>query len=90
VKPTQVEQVFHYLKVDVSGTHVTVAAVNALGQTFDSMTYDFGDETKPSTPTNLQANAPSGTRVNLTWGASSDANGIRPTTSTAMALCSIR
>ena len=77
VKPTQVEQVFHYLKVDVSGTQVTVAGVNALGQTFDSKTYDFGDETNPSAPTNLQANAPSGTQVNLTWGASSDANGIQ-------------
>jgi hypothetical protein len=69
--------VFHYLKVDVSGTQVTVAGVNALGQTFDSQTYDFGDDTNPSTPTDLQANAPSGTRVNLAWGASSDANGIQ-------------
>jgi hypothetical protein len=77
VKPTQVEQVFHYLKVDVSGSQVTVTGVNALGQTFDSKTYDFGDETNPSAPTNLQANAPSGTQVNLTWGASSDANGIQ-------------
>ena len=69
MKPTQVEQVFRSFKVDVNDAQVTVTGVNALGQTFDSKTYDFGDETNPSAPTNLQANAPSGTQVNLTWGA---------------------
>jgi chitodextrinase len=78
VKPTQVEQVFHYLKVDVNGQQVTVSGVNALGQTFDVQTYDFSPDTvKPTAPTNLQANAPAGSRVDLTWNASSDANGIQ-------------
>jgi hypothetical protein len=75
--PTSVDQVYHYLKVDVNGSQVTVTGVNALGQTFDAMTYDFtADLTPPTTPTNLQAAAPAGNRVDLTWTASTDQNGI--------------
>jgi hypothetical protein len=40
--PTAKDQVFHYLKVSVDGTTVTVTPVNSLGQEFDPMTYDFG------------------------------------------------
>ncbi len=40
--PTSKAQVFHYLKVTVSGTSVTVAPTNSLGDTFDVQTYDFG------------------------------------------------
>jgi len=77
VKPTDVNQVYHYLKVDVNGTQVTVSGVNALGQTFDSTTYEFSaDTTPPTAPSNLQATAPSANRVDLTWGASSDLKGI--------------
>jgi chitodextrinase len=76
--PTSIDQVYHYLRVDVNGSQVTVSPVNALGQTFDVQTYDFTpDTTKPTAPSNLQASAPSGNRVNLAWGASSDANGIQ-------------
>jgi chitodextrinase len=76
--PSSIDQIFHYLKVDVNGSQVTVSAVNALGQTFDTQTYDFTpDTTKPTAPSNLQATTPSGNRVDLTWGASSDANGIQ-------------
>jgi hypothetical protein len=76
-KPTQIEQVYHYLKVDVNGYQVTVSGVNALGQTFDTATYNFSpDTTPPTAPGNLQANAPSGTRVDLTWTASTDAKGV--------------
>jgi hypothetical protein len=77
VKPTDINQVYHYLKVDVNGTQVTVSGVNALGQTFDSTMYDFAaDNTPPTAPSNLQATAPAGNRVDLTWGASSDPKGI--------------
>ena len=76
-EPTQIEQVYHYLKVDVNGYQVTVNGVNALGQTFDTTSYDFSpDTTKPTAPSNLQATAPSGQRVDLTWNASTDTRGI--------------
>ncbi len=77
VKPTQIEQVYHYLRVDVNGAQVTVSGVNALGQVFDTTTYDFApDGTPPSAPGNLQATAPAGNRVDLTWSASTDNRGI--------------
>jgi hypothetical protein len=77
-EPTVIEQVYHYLKVDVSGQQVTVSGVNALGQTFNTQTYNFApDTTDPTAPSNLEATAPAGNRVDLTWGASSDANGIQ-------------
>jgi hypothetical protein len=41
-KPTSSAQVYHFIKVTVAGTQVTVAPQNALGQTFDVQTYDFG------------------------------------------------
>jgi chitodextrinase len=76
-KPTQIDQVFHYLRVDVNGQQVTVTPINSLGQSFDQQTYDFSpDNTPPTAPTNLQASAPVGNRVDLQWGASTDANGI--------------
>jgi chitodextrinase len=78
VKPTVIDQVFHYLRVDVNGRQVTVTPVNALGQEFDAQTYDFApDGTAPTAPTNLQATAPTGNQVDLTWNASTDANGIQ-------------
>ena len=76
-KPTQPEQVNHYLKVDVSGSQVTVSGVNALGQVFDTNTYDFApDGTPPTAPSDLEATAPAGNRVDLTWTAATDQRGI--------------
>jgi len=75
--PASAAEVYHYLKVDVNGNQVTVMGVNALGQTFDPMTYDFAaDGVPPSAPTDLQASAPAGNRVDLTWTPSTDQNGI--------------
>ena len=37
--PTSRAQVFHFLKVTVNGSQVTVAPTNSLGQTFDVQTY---------------------------------------------------
>ena len=77
IKPTQIDQVYHYLQVDVNGQQVTVTPINSLGQSFDQQTYDFSpDTTNPTAPSNLQATAPVGDRVDLQWNASTDANGI--------------
>ncbi len=40
-KPTSSAQVYHFLKVTVAGSQVTVAPTNSLGQTFDVQTYQF-------------------------------------------------
>jgi uncharacterized repeat protein (TIGR01451 family) len=42
--PQAKEEVFHFLKVSVDGTSVTVTPINSLGQAFDEVTYDFGGE----------------------------------------------
>jgi hypothetical protein len=39
--PTSATQFFHFLKVTVSGTTVTVAPTDELGRTFDVQNYDF-------------------------------------------------
>ena len=78
--PTSAAQVFHFLKVTVNGTNVTVTPINALGQSFDVMNYAFTsgvESTAPSAPTNLTAILASGTKINLSWVASTDDTGIR-------------
>jgi len=40
-RPTKDSQVFHFLKVTVNGTTVTVNPINALGQSFDSHTFNW-------------------------------------------------
>ena len=78
--PTSADQIYHFLKVTVNGTNVTVMPINSLGQSFDVQNYTFssGAETSaPSVPGNLNAMVVSGTRVDLTWSASSDNTGVR-------------
>ena len=41
--PTSASQVFHFIKVTVSGTTVTVAPTDELGRTFDVQTYSFAN-----------------------------------------------
>lgn len=41
--PKAKSQVFHFLKVTVAGTRVTVAPTDSLGKTFDVQTYNFGN-----------------------------------------------
>ena len=41
--PTSATQVFHFIKVTVSGTTVTVAPTDELGRTFDVQTYSFAN-----------------------------------------------
>src|SRR5512142_2463218 len=53
--PTSAGQVFHFLKVTVNGSSVTVTPINALGQSFDIQTYTStsdSETTPPSVPTN--------------------------------------
>ena len=45
--PTTPAAVYHFLKVTVSGTRITVAPQNALGATFDVQTYDLGPPPGP-------------------------------------------
>jgi len=40
--PTSDAQVYHFLKVSVNGTTVTVTPTDSLGRTFDTQTYNFG------------------------------------------------
>jgi|GEM_PF-1097279 len=78
--PTSQAQVFHFLKVTVNGTNVTVTPINSLGQSFDVINYAFtsgAESTPPTTPTNLAATVVSGTQVNLSWSASTDNTGVR-------------
>jgi hypothetical protein len=54
-KPSTVGQVYHFLKVSVNGTNVTVDPTDSTGAVFDPMTYHFAQDTtpptKPGTPT---------------------------------------
>jgi hypothetical protein len=72
--PTSDAQAYNFLKVTVSGHTVTVDPVNAAGQTFDTQTYTFTPSV-PSTPSNVSATTMSSTSVQLTWSASSEADG---------------
>ena len=78
--PTSADQVYHFLKVTVNGTSVTVTPINALGQSFDVRNYIFSadaESTAPTIPGNVNASATSGTQINLSWSASSDNTGVR-------------
>ncbi len=71
---------YHFLKVTVNGTNVTVTPINSLGQSFDVRNYVFSadaETTAPTTPGNLNATVASGTQINLSWSASSDNTGVR-------------
>ena len=57
--PTSATQVFHFIKVTVSGTTVTVAPTDELGRTFDVQTYSFANaiadtviDSGPANPSN--------------------------------------
>jgi hypothetical protein len=50
LRPTSIDQVFHFLKVTVDGFKVTVAPTDSKGRTFDVRTYDFGGTPPPPPP----------------------------------------
>lgn len=66
--PTAASRVFHFLKVTVSGTRVTVAPTDETGQTFDVQTYDFssGDDFSMSaSPSSVTVTAGQGTTSSI-------------------------
>jgi chitodextrinase len=68
--PSSSAQVYHFLKVTISGKSVTVTPVNSTGTAFDAVTYNFAaDSTAPAAPSQLLAVA-AGTSVALSWQAS--------------------
>jgi purple acid phosphatase-like protein/calcineurin-like phosphoesterase family protein len=72
--PSSDAQVYHFLKVSVSGTTVTVTPTNSAGATFDPVTYDFApNSTPPAAPANLLATAV-GSTVKLSWTASTSSD----------------
>lgn len=78
--PTSADQVYHFLKVTVNGTNVTVTPINSLGQSFDVRNYTFSADSEtgpPTVPGNVNAAAVSGRQVDLSWSASSDNTGVR-------------
>jgi chitodextrinase len=73
--PTSDSQVYHFLKVTVTGSAVTVAPTDATGHAFDVQSYNFApDSTPPSAPGNLTATT--GTKNVLTWTAAADNVGV--------------
>jgi hypothetical protein len=77
VRPPNDSYVYHFLKVTVSGTTVTVTPTDSQGRTFDVHTYDFApDSTPPSAPGNLTAAQPHAPATVLSWTGASDAIGV--------------
>ncbi|HET9667651.1 MAG TPA: metallophosphoesterase, partial [Desertimonas sp.] len=78
--PSSAAEVFHFLKVTVDGSQVTVEPINSLGQSFDVQTYDVGepppDTEAPSVPTGVSAVAASSSLVDVSWTASTDNVGV--------------
>lgn len=70
-------EVFHFLKVTVDGSRVTVTPTNAAGRTFDVRTWDLGpDTTAPSAPGALTVRSVGAAGVDLSWAAATDDTGI--------------
>jgi chitodextrinase len=69
--------VFHFLKISVSGSTVSVSPVDSAGRTFDPMTYDLSaDSTAPSPPTSAHVTPSGTTKAVLSWGAATDNVGV--------------
>lgn len=71
--PADDAQVYHFLKVTVSGSRVSVVPTDSTGATFDPVTYDLSpDSTTPSAPAGLTASRPGTSAVALSWRAATD------------------
>lgn len=77
-KPSAAAQVYHFLKISVSGSDVTVAPTDSTGTVFDPVTYDFSaDSTSPSTPgapAAVRGTGSSAGSVTVTLGAAASDN----------------
>jgi hypothetical protein len=80
VRPSSAGQVYHFLKVTVSGTNVTVSPTDSTGAVFDRMTYHFAaDGSAPSVPDAPSAVRGSGAAagdVTVTVGGATDNVGV--------------
>jgi hypothetical protein len=59
-RPTSTAQVFHFLKVSVDGTRVTVTPIDSQGRSFDVQTYDFPADAVPPPPPDSEPPPPQG------------------------------
>jgi hypothetical protein len=80
-KPSAAAQIYHFLKVTVSGTNVTVSPTDSTGAVFDQMTYHFAaDATAPSvpgTPSAVRGGGTAAANVTVTLGgAATDSVGV--------------
>src|SRR5215216_1512337 len=81
-RPTSTAEVFHFLKVSVTGTRVTVTPIDSRGRAFDVMTYDFPADPAPPPPDVTPPSAPALTAiassdgVALSWTGSTDNVGV--------------
>ncbi len=77
-RPTTAAQVYHFLKVTVAGTDVTVNPTDSTGAVFDAMTYHFGSDTTPPSipgaPSVVRGTGSSAGKVTVTLGASATDN----------------
>jgi chitodextrinase len=75
--PATDAQVYHFLKVTVNGTNVTVNPINSQGQSFDAQTYNFApDSTPPSPPGHLTYTQLTTGGDQLAWTAATDNVGV--------------
>jgi hypothetical protein len=76
-KPTSGSQLYHFLKVTVAGSTVTVTPTDSQGRTFDQQTYNFAADTAaPSAPGKLTASVSGSTKATLAWTAAGDNIGV--------------
>ncbi len=76
--PGSAADVYHFLKVTVTGTTVTVSPTNAAGAVFDQQTYDFSKTTPlnlPTAPGSVAATATSSSVVQLRWTPATETDG---------------
>jgi uncharacterized repeat protein (TIGR01451 family) len=80
--PTSASQVFHFLKVGVNGSGITITPTDSLGQTFDEQTYQVSPANADLSLTNSDSPDPAITDQVVTYrltahnGGSSDAGGV--------------
>jgi fibronectin type 3 domain-containing protein len=77
-KPSAAAQVYHFLKISVSGADVTVDPTDSTGAVFDPVAYHFAADTSspstPGAPTALRGTGSSSGNVTVTLGAAATDN----------------
>ena len=77
-KPSAAAQIYHFLKVTVSGSNVTVSPTDSTGAVFDQMTYHFAADSAapsvPGTPSAVRGSGAAAGNVTVTLGGSASDN----------------